>query len=76
MADSKTSKKELAELISSYQTASSIIQELRDEDVISAHDCDNILGHLNSGMIEDILFYVRSYMTRAPDSRGCLRGRT
>jgi hypothetical protein len=68
MAESKTSKKELTDIIYSYHTASKIIQELRDEDIITAHDCDNILGHLNSGMIEDILLYVRSYMTRAPDS--------
>lgn len=64
MGDGGTSKKELAELISSYNKVSSIIEELREEDVLNSHDCDNILGQLKSGLIEDVLMYARTHMTQ------------
>jgi hypothetical protein len=64
MTDYKTAKKELAELVNAYQKVLSIIEELRNEDVLNSHDCDNILGQLKSGMIEDILMYTRSNLTQ------------
>jgi hypothetical protein len=64
MTDHKTAKKELAELVQAYRRVLSIVEELRDEDVLNSHDCDNILGQLKSGMIEDILMYTRANMTQ------------
>lgn len=63
--DSKSGvKKELAELINSYNQVSSLVEELRDDGALNPHDCDNILGHLKSGMIEDVLLYARSNVTQ------------
>lgn len=64
MGDYSNSKKELAELIKVYHTASSLIEELREEDVLNPHDCDNIQGQLKSGLIEDVLMYTRTHMTQ------------
>jgi hypothetical protein len=67
MEDKSTAKAELAELVKSYNVVASIVEELRDENVLNPHDCDNVLGHLKSGMIEDVLLYARSYLTHDHD---------
>jgi hypothetical protein len=64
MESKESAKKELKELLKAYNMASSLVEELRDDGVLNPHDCDNVLGHLKSGMIEDVLMYVRSYMTQ------------
>jgi hypothetical protein len=64
MGERDNSKKDLAELIKAYHTVSSVIEELRDEDLLNPHDCDNILGQLKSGLIEDVLMYARTHMTQ------------
>ena len=60
MEPNDTIKADLKELVKAYTIVSSIVSELRDEGVINPHDCDNVLGHLKSGMIEDILMYTRA----------------
>lgn len=60
-------KKDLADLFGAYRTASKAVEELRDGDVLNSHDCDNILGHLKSGMIEDVLAYTRSHLVQTPE---------
>jgi hypothetical protein len=67
MGDLDNSKKDLADLIKAYHTVSSIIEELRDDDLLNPHDCDNILGQLKSGLIEDILMYARAHMTQTSE---------
>jgi hypothetical protein len=64
MGERDSSKKDLAELIRAYSNVSSVIEELRDEDLLNPHDCDNILGQLKSGLIEDVLMYARTHMTQ------------
>ncbi|MFH0861752.1 MAG: hypothetical protein V1875_01865 [Candidatus Altiarchaeota archaeon] len=64
MESKEEAKKELSALIKSYSMVSSIVVELRDEGTLNPHDCDNILGHLKSGLIEDVLMYTRSYLTQ------------
>jgi len=68
MPHTSSYKADLSEIISSYKSATKMIEELRDENVVSAQDCDNIFGHLNSGMMEDVLLYVRSYMMQTSES--------
>lgn len=68
MPRASSPKADLSEIILSYKSAAKIIRELRDEGVVSDQDCDNIYGHLNSGMMEDVLLYVRSYMMQTSES--------
>jgi hypothetical protein len=64
MEQKATAKKGLTELVNAYNMASSLVEELRDDGILNPHDCDNVLGHLKSGMIEDVLLYTRSYLTQ------------
>lgn len=64
MESKKDAKDDISTLVRAYSSVSSIVCELRDEGGLSEHDCDNILGHLKSGMIEDILMYTRSHLTQ------------
>lgn len=64
MESKEGAKKELAELVKAYNMVASLVEGLQDEGIISSHDCDNVLGNLKSGMIEDILTYTRSYLTQ------------
>ncbi|MFH1055036.1 MAG: hypothetical protein V1744_02955 [Candidatus Altiarchaeota archaeon] len=57
-------KADLSELVKAYASVSSIIMQLRDETVLNPHDCDNLLGHLKSGLIEDVLLYTRANITQ------------
>jgi len=68
MAGTDAAKKDLGELVKAYWQVCSIIERLRDEDVLNPHDCDNILGQLKSGMIEDILMYTRAHVTQNTES--------
>ena len=63
----EAAKKDLSELFKAYKTAAAVVIELRDSEDLNPHDCDNILGHLKSGMIEDVLVYTRTHLVQTPD---------
>lgn len=58
-------KADITELVKAYGIVTVVISELRDDGILNSHDCDNILGHLKSGMIEDMLNYTRSHLTQS-----------
>jgi hypothetical protein len=64
MDSAADAKKELSELIRAYYSVSKVVEGLRDDGLLNPHDCDNILGHLKSGMIEDVLNSARAHMTQ------------
>jgi len=57
-------KADITELVKAYGIVTAVVADLREDGLLNPHDCDNILGQLKSGMIEDILMYTRSHLAQ------------